>query len=343
MKLNPNIDELLNSFIDGELTERQQTEVKRLAANDAQIAKRLRELQRCKMLVSSLPAAEAPVGMVEEIKNSLERRTLLNQEPIQLSRRAGAWNLLARKVLAAAAMIALFAVLALVIYTIVAPQKTEDRPVAVNKAPAIKAPIEKSEPIVVAAIDEKPAGETGMLKDSFVFNGRLELKTNNLIAVDAFINSAAEDNGLWDKVSVDSQGHKSVYTFSCSREALGLLLADLGNIWHRFESAQLSIETDKFGERIFIDAVTAEQIAQITEQDSLNNSVRIAKDFAVLNDITERLPGREILTAIEYTKGNLITIPRPRLTSGEKTTKKLAGPEEAEKKVNLTLVVEGSK
>lgn len=341
MKQNPNIDELLNGFIDGELTTRQQTEVKRLVANDSQIANRLRELQRCKMLVSSLPRVEAPVGMVEEIKNSLERRALLEQQPIQLSRRAGAWHLLARKVLAAAAMIALIAVLASVIYTIVAPQKADDGPVAVDKPPAIEVPSEKPEPMTVATA-EKPISEIGGLKDTFAFNGKLELKTSNLIAVDAFINSAIEDNGLPEKVGLKSTGQRSVYTFSCSREALSLLLADLGNIWHRFDSAMLFIETDKFGEQIVVDAVTAEQIAEIAEQDSLNNGVRVAKDFAVLNNITERLPGREILKAIEDTKGSLITIPKPRLTSGEKAIKKPTSREEAEQKVYLTIVVEGS-
>ena len=44
MKQNQNIDELLNGFIDEELTTRQHTEVKRLIKNDAQIAKRLKEL-----------------------------------------------------------------------------------------------------------------------------------------------------------------------------------------------------------------------------------------------------------------------------------------------------------
>ena len=112
---------------------------------------------------------------------------------------------------------------------------------------------------MIAAIAERTIGEAGRPRDAFAFNGKLELKTSNLIAVDSFINSAVEDNGLSDGVSLKTQGQKSVYTFSCSREALGLLLADLGNIWHRFDSAMLSVETDKFGEQIVVDAVTADR------------------------------------------------------------------------------------
>ena len=52
MKEIPNMDELLNSFIDGELTPRQQTEVQRLIAHEEKVAQRLRQLQKCKMLPS---------------------------------------------------------------------------------------------------------------------------------------------------------------------------------------------------------------------------------------------------------------------------------------------------
>ena len=42
---NSNIDELLNGFIDGQLSIRQKTEVKRLIVNEPEIAKRLEELK----------------------------------------------------------------------------------------------------------------------------------------------------------------------------------------------------------------------------------------------------------------------------------------------------------
>ena len=38
MKENPNIEELLNGFIDGELTSREHTEVQRLIQHDRQVA-----------------------------------------------------------------------------------------------------------------------------------------------------------------------------------------------------------------------------------------------------------------------------------------------------------------
>ncbi len=89
MKANPEIDELLNSFIDGELPPRQQTEVQRLIAHDPQVGQRLRQLQKCKMLLASLPFAEAPAGMLENIKAALEREALPYGPPSPLEESAG--------------------------------------------------------------------------------------------------------------------------------------------------------------------------------------------------------------------------------------------------------------
>ena len=81
MKEKPDIDELLNSFIDGELTERHRVEVQRLIKHDPQIAHRMQELQKCKMLVSSLPRADAPVEILARVKASLKARALLVPGP----------------------------------------------------------------------------------------------------------------------------------------------------------------------------------------------------------------------------------------------------------------------
>jgi len=337
---NPNIDELLNGFIDGELTARQQTEVQRLIAHDEQVAKRLRELQQCKMLVGSLPFAEAPAEMAEQIKSSLERRTLLGQQVQRLDEREGARHLLVRKVLAAAAMVGLIAVLGGVIYMIVAPESITDQPVAVEgwEQPVRKVEADKLT-LGIEASAEKAIAQVRLVAAGF--NGRLELKTSALTAVDAFINRAIEDNGLLEKVSPQTEGNKSVYALSCSRQGLSLLLADLGNIWARFDSATLFVETERFGEQVVVDAVAAEQVVEIINQDSLKKHLKVARDFAVLNKMAELLPGKEILTAIDYGRPDLISIPKPVLTSSEKAIKKPVSQAEDEQKVHLTIVVTG--
>ena len=343
MKENPNIDELLNSFIDGELTARQLTKVQRLMVHDGRIAQRLWELQKCKMLVSSLPCAKAPAEMAGDIQTSLERRTLLGQQQKHFDERKGARHLLVRKVLAAAAMIGLAAGLLAVVYTILAPQSGTEKPIAIEdwQQPAREIEARSSQPSIAVIAEESMSQPVG-------FNARLELKTSVLAAVNAFIRRAIEDNGLLDCSSSKAEGGKSIYVLSCSRQALSLLLADLENVWERFDSATLFVETDQFGDKVVVTQVSAEQIAEIANQDSLERRIKIAKDFAVLNNMVEFLPGKEVFAVIDDRGENLITIPKPVLTSAvrrpvesEKTIKKPAHAAR-EQQEHLTIVVAGS-
>ena len=70
--------------------------------------------------------------MADEIKTTLERRTLLAPPKRHYEEIQGARHLLIRKVLSAAAMIGLITVLAVVIYTILAPEGVEDKPFIVE-------------------------------------------------------------------------------------------------------------------------------------------------------------------------------------------------------------------
>ena len=90
MKPNPNLDELLSSFMDGELSPRQRTEVQRMATHDPQVARRLQQLQNCRSLFCSLPVAKAPSDLLEQIKISLERHSLLQEQPSVRGRSVGA-------------------------------------------------------------------------------------------------------------------------------------------------------------------------------------------------------------------------------------------------------------
>lgn len=319
MKENPNMDELLNSFIDGELPVRQQTEVQRLIAHDEKIAQRLRQLQKCKILLSSLPVTEAPPQILENVKASLAGRTLLVEQPSAFDEHLGARHLLGRKLFAAAAMLGLVGILTAVVYTIVAPTVTQG-PVAVE--------VVEPAPIIVVAAP---------------FSGRLELRTSYLPAVVAVINRAIEDNVPSDEwIASDRSNVREPHALICSSESFNLLLAELDNIWDKLDSATLFVDTEVFGQRVVVDAVTAEQIAGIVNQDDSKRRIEVAKDFAVLNNIAEHLPGREILTAIDDTTVDLITPPKPRLTGGPKTIKKSTTRTKADKNIRLTITVTAS-
>jgi len=327
MKEIPNMNELLNSFIDGELPARQQTEVQRLINHDEKIAHRLQQLQKCKMLLSSLSVAEAPPQILENVKASIASKPQLVEQPLVFDERAGTRHLLGRKLFAAAAMLGLVGILTAVVYTIVAPETVTQRPVAVERRePPPTVDVVKPGPTLIAA----------------PFSGRLELRTSYLPAVVAFINRAIEDNVPSDEwIASDQSNVKEPHALICGSESFNLLLAELGNIWDKLDSAVLFVDTDVFGEQVVVNAVTAEQISGIVNQDDSKRRVDVAKDFAVLNNMAERLPGREILTAIDDTTVVLITPPKPVLTSNQKIVKKSPTRTEESKNVHLTITVLG--
>ena len=169
MKEELNIDELLNSFLDGEATERERIEVQRLLTHDAQVAKRLRELEKCRMLVGSLPYAEAPAEIMKAIKTSLGKSPKAREVGV-FEQRRGARHLLIRQVLSVAAMVALVAVLGVVIYTILVPEGSSKQPIATDdlKLPAKKIVVKSEGTVqpVVAKADSPSRGFGGARKTS---------------------------------------------------------------------------------------------------------------------------------------------------------------------------------
>ncbi|MHC4495534.1 MAG: anti-sigma factor [Planctomycetota bacterium] len=316
-------DELLNSFIDGELSARQRTEVERLTAHDPRIALRLQQLQKCKTLVASLPRAEAPAGVLEGVKASLAPTALPDEAPTY-NERAGRRHLLGRRLLSAAAMLGLVAVLAGVIYTIVAPETVMEGPVLVRDThPPTGIEAMKPGPGVVAALP---------------FSGRLELNTDALPEVDTAVNRTIGENGLSDSIGAVRQEDKRIYYLSCSREGLNLLLADLDDIWSKLDSASLFIDTEIFARQVSVDHVTTGQIAEIVHQDSHERRLEVARDFAAVNSMTELLPGKVLASAIEGDSGGLLTAPKPFITGPEPTTKP-ASRVKGKETIRLTIVV----
>jgi hypothetical protein len=323
----PDIDELLNSFIDGELDQRHQTEVQRLIKHDKRIAERLQSLQKCKRLVSSLPYAEAPKEVLGNIKASLEEKKLISSaaRPVLLSarrEREGARHLLLRRLTAAAAMIGLVAVLAAVIYSILAPESLP----------------QEAEPAAIVATAEKPVGQTTTAETKFT--GRLELKTGSLPEVAAFLNKAIEFNIPSGQRSSAIPGRpRESFALNCGRQNLKLLLDELDTIWDKIDSATLFIQTDRPEGQIVIDAVAPQQIIEIARQDDFETQLKTAKYFAAMNNIAERLPGKEVLAAIGDSTPRLITIPKPVLTSSEKPITKPPVRAEDSRVVHLTITV----
>lgn len=308
MKEEMSIDELLNGFVDGELTSRQETEVQRLIDKDPQIAGQLQQLQKCKTLIGSLPTANAPVQMLDNIKASLEAKSHKGQ-PEYISPEPNRTRI-SQRILALAALIGLVVVLTAVLYTI-SPDNT---------------------------VSEKPDITAAAVED---FHGKLELKTSDFVAVDAFIKRVIEDNGLSGSFTPIRESNKRIYSVKCSEKGMNLLLTDLRKIWNKLDTATFSVNTEVFGEKVVVDAITTEQIAEIIGQRDSNRYIEVAKDFAILNSMTQNLPGREIASALEVNNDSLITIPKPVLTSNSKPqgVKEPTLRSDGQETIELTIIV----
>ena len=128
------IEELLSCYVDGELSERGRTEVKRLIQHDESVAAKLLRMEKQKQLLNSLPIASAPVGLVEDIKGRLAKRPISERFELDVDESAGARHLLYRRVLTAAAMLMLVGVLAVVVFNIIMPGPAWREEVAINGA-----------------------------------------------------------------------------------------------------------------------------------------------------------------------------------------------------------------
>jgi anti-sigma factor RsiW len=305
------IDELLNSFIDGELTVAEQAEVERLITQDVHIARRLRQLQKCRVLVGSLPRLDVPAEVSEGIRASLSRMTIPGQE-LAFEERIGKRHLLARRLLSAAAMIGLLAILGGVIHTILTPH----------------APVEK--PAILAT-----------QRTALAFSGTLELRTSDLPAVNAFINTIVEENGLSDPIDPARRQDRRIYSLNCSRKDLNLLMANLETIWPELDSATLFVDTTVFGRQVAVKDVTTEQIARIAGQSTPDARVRLAKDINATNTMVASMPGQEILAAIDNADANVIRqlAPIPVLTGKRDSVRKAPSQTEQQQAIRLTIVV----
>ena len=338
MKDNFDIDELLNGFIDEELTQRQLTEVQRLIANDQAVLERLKQLQEVRTLLSSLPQQEAPADIIDQVRASLERNTLLSHQG-PLYDKQGARHLLMRNLLSIAAMVALVAILGVVIYGIVAPVNTSEKYIASNYKKKTDSVI--SEPVATAAAN--PA----VVKDTIVEPGidaALVLKTGDVPATVFFINKAIESSipsGQWFSSGTAKAGQR--YLINCNRQNLVSLLNDMESIWPKFNSASLTMETSQTDKQIKINNVQADQMVQIAKGSTVEEQIKVANNFAALNDIAGRFPAKNMLAADTANKG-LVSIPKPVLTSNQnKNNNKTTQIIEDNARIALTILVTAEK
>ncbi|MCK5472658.1 MAG: hypothetical protein KAI59_01390, partial [Planctomycetes bacterium] len=288
---------------------------------------------------------DAPDDMAERVLASLERKTLLGHQAEISSHSEGRRHLLMRKFATAAAMIILMAAFAAVVYTIVAPDGSVNRTADIVdnwQPPIVIAEVEKPEPIVEVAVAES---SIEINTDENIFYSRLKLKTASVDAVNAVIQKAIENSGLVKTAQpVVSRQARGEYVVSGSPIAVSRLLEDIENIWNRLDSATLLVRLNESGDQIIVDEIAIGQIMEIVNCAELNGRVKFARDFSILNNIAASLPGRKMLAIVDNQPNELISIPRPVLTSAKgKTVLVPQGNSAENQQVNLTIEIIPSK
>jgi hypothetical protein len=333
MKPNPNLDELLSSFMDGELSPRQRTEVQRMAAHDPAVARRLRQLENCRTVFCSLPPAEAPGDMLEQIRQSLERKTLLQEQPVSARRSAGVIHLVFRKFVAAAAMISLLAVLGAVVYQIVAPVPGSGVPPVVTMKP---------NPPELAPVDMGGPAPAMVVADAG-FSGRLELRTAAFVATDAFVKRAIDTCGLVNLAEAEMAGDRRIYRVVSTRDGINRLVASLGGVWQEFDSASLHVDRpEDAAVPVTIEAVTPEQVTTVVARTSTEASIKTAEAYAAMNYMARNMPGGELPSLIPEDPASLWVmdvIPMPKLTGPEASIKATHTPAQGLAQASLTIVL----
>ncbi len=302
-----------------------------MAAHDPTVARRLRQLQNCRTLVCALPPAEAPGDLLEQIRQSLERKTLLQEQPVARRRSAGVVHLMFRRFVAAAAMIALLGVLGVVVYQIVAPVPgmQPSSPVAVNPYPPQPVPdLGGAAPV--------PVVDRG-------FSGRLELATAAFAQADAFVQRAVQSFGSVESAHPEMAGDRRVYRVVGTREGLYRLVASLGGVWQEFDSATLHVSEPEGAASVTIEAVTPDQMIEVVARNSTEASVETAQMYATMNQMARTMPGREIAPLIDEDTGSLFAsdaIPMPKLAGPADTNQAThTPPSQGTTPASLTIVL----
>ncbi|MHC4254072.1 MAG: hypothetical protein ACYSUL_00460 [Planctomycetota bacterium] len=291
------------------------------------------------MMLNALPQMQAPPNMLRDIKLRLEEKTIL-EEPAPLipqKKTDGAASLFYRRLLKVAAMIALLAVLTGVIYTLVAPSDTTqktfvDRPWQQPVQIAQDSPEEITESAIV---EEIPVKET--------FDGKIILTTENLLALDAFMNRTIIEMGLVTNTQLDSEKNRSVFDINCGQDELEKLMVQLGTVWKKCDTKTLQLYTQQFPDQITVQNVNPQQIIQLANLNSVDEQIKVSQEFRTLNDIKASLPGQKIFASLEIQEQFSFNIPKPVLTSAQPQPADQPAVQKEPRNVYLTIVIQDSK
>ena len=301
------INELLSAYIDDELVERQQNEVKRLIQNDEKIAQQLMQLRKQKELLSALPIVSAPQEMISRIKASVKTQRILEEQTTGKTKApavtVGQKELFGRRLITIAAMLLIpVGILAWVVFTIVKP--VSETGVTL--------------PTVAKVVESPPE----VLAVSFPLSATLHLNTSQTTTMKDFINKAIYRNSLVNYTRSDSDnGAATTYAINGNRQRIFALLGELTTVWDKCDTTAMTVHGRTVSVNVAIEDITPDQVLALYEADVFTDPLKLAKDFDRMNRFIQSMPDYGVGSAISnrnYIAMTPVMPVKPQLTSPQK-------------------------
>ncbi len=321
-KSKENIDDLLNGYVDGELSERKYTELKRMLLHDPELAARVSQLKKQKQLLNSLPIEKAPQGLLDDVVSSLERKLILHEYSAASIESEGIKHLMFRRALTAAVIMVLFGGLGGLIFKIVSPV----HPTNNNEVAVADEVYEVDFTGGTTRLADKPEA---IASDRPVFIAKLNLETEHAITMNSFIKKLIFTHNLNDSVDPpENYGTSSTVRFECGIDSIVELLADFQVEWGRCKQANLSVFDHVVKKMIVIENISQSQLMEIFTEDKFYTRMQKAKEYEISNRQTSY--SNTMLASNE-------NIAEPYTASGNKSKNRLEGGE----RISLVITVTG--
>jgi hypothetical protein len=330
----PEVEDLLSRYVDGELSEREQTEIKRLAANDEVFAERLVSVKKQKELLENLAVESAPPGIPNIVRGALERKFLLNETVAVADEVAGARNLFARHLMTAAIIFVLFGGLLYMVMQVFSPS-VEVPEVATENSTGFEYSASNRK-AVVKSLPPRFASKAP------VFSSSLDLSGDDVISMNAFVSKAIFDTGLLDETFKNSHDGVTSYYITADISKVRTLVDDLSGVWANCKEKTFTAHGVFPGNDVIVKKVTAAQVAAVFRQDEFLNRIEVARDFSDFNAVVGDLAREKRYASADDESESVedLSPVKPRLTSGQLKAMGFDDEPEAEK-ISLTITVKG--
>ncbi|MBC8379616.1 MAG: hypothetical protein H8E62_10620 [Planctomycetes bacterium] len=266
-------DELISLYLDGQATQRQKTELKRLMVHDAALLDRLKAMKRQTAVLNALPVETAPAGLLDEIRSEMERKMILDNFADNTKISAATTHLFARRLLTSAAMLLLpLGLLALVVFQIV-------------KRPS--AGLVDYQPIDSFVTQVEPLASPELASIGFFselpFNGVLVLKTDNYSSVNTMVKQAIDQLGLLAQAFPERTVTVTRFHITAPPKQVADLMNSLAAVRPQCQAVALQIPGPEVGAMTEIVDPQAKQIAALLFEDSPQLYERLATRYAAAN------------------------------------------------------------